>query len=236
MIVGAAFVPGTPLVVPEIAQGAAGEVAELLDAARTAIRRVGAPAGRWLVLGAADEPRRHAAGATGSFAGFGVPLEAFLGRPSPPGTPSPSPSLPLSLTVGAWLLQDALGSLEDVEGVAVTRTGDAAVAPSDGDVPTALLVVGDGSARRTEKAPGHLDPRAAAYDAAVAEALGSGVAERLADASSDLDLAHELLAAGAVAWRDAAGLLAGGSYTADLLFDAAPFGVGYLVAAWTARA
>jgi hypothetical protein len=235
VIVGAAFVPGTPLVVPEIARGAAGEVADALDAARTAIRRVGSPASRWLVLGGADEPGRHVAGAVGSFAGFGVALEVCLGRPSP-GTPSPSPTLPLALTVGAWLLQDALGPMDGVEAVAVTRTGDAAVAASAGDVPTALLVVGDGSARRTEKAPGHLDPRAEAFDATVAAALGSGVVQRLEDASSDLDLARDLLAAGAVTWHEAAGLLEGGSYAADVLYDAAPFGVGYFVAAWTARA
>ena len=37
-----------------------------------------------------------------------------------------------------------------------------------------LLVVADGSARRTEKAPGHLDPRAAAVDDALVDALSSG--------------------------------------------------------------
>ncbi|MDP3967392.1 MAG: hypothetical protein Q8Q02_03865 [Nocardioides sp.] len=97
----------------------------------------------------------------------------------------------------------------------------------------ALLVAGDGSARRGEKAPGHLDERAAPYDAVVEEALREGDAVTLA--SLDLDLGAELLAAGAPVLRalgDA--VLASGRavQTADLAYADDPFGVRYWVARW----
>ncbi|HZB51087.1 MAG TPA: hypothetical protein VE547_18515 [Mycobacteriales bacterium] len=96
-----------------------------------------------------------------------------------------------------------------------------------------LLVMGDGSARRSERAPGYVDPRAAGFDAAVAAALATGDAAAL----RDLDPARgaELLAGGVPAWRVAGHAAAGVEFDAELLRDEAPYGVGYLVAAWTAR-
>lgn len=96
--------------------------------------------------------------------------------------------------------------------------------------PTALVVFGDGSARRSEKAPGYYDERAGAFDASVARALGSG--DRDALAALDAGLGDELLAAGVPAWHEAAALLTG-SWSAELTYDDAPFGVGYFVAVWT---
>lgn len=88
-----------------------------------------------------------------------------------------------------------------------------------------LLVVGNGSACRTEKAPGHLDPRAAAFDAALDGWLrGSG-------AAPDPALATELLAA-------VGGLLElqhlTGPPPAPVAVDYAddPFGVQYWVLRW----
>ena len=100
------------------------------------------------------------------------------------------------------------------------RVGAALVPAGGGTVvesgETGVLVVGNGSATRTEKAPGHLDERAAAFD----EAL------RAAFAGVDLELAEEL-------WADAACLrdlppLA----DAEVLYDDAPYGVQYWVAVW----
>lgn len=90
-------------------------------------------------------------------------------------------------------------------GAAVVEAGESGV-----------LVVGNGSARRTEKAPGHLDDRAEAFDAAL----------RTSFAGIDADLAAEL-------WADTAclgGLPPLGE--AEVLYDAAPFGVQYWVAVW----
>jgi hypothetical protein len=63
--------------------------------------------------------------------------------------------------------------------------------------------MGDGSARRSEKAPGHLDPAAAPFDAAVAAALAAGDTTALAalDPAERDELARAL-----DRWLEAAGL------------------------------
>ena len=50
----------------------------------------------------------------------------------------------------------------------------------------------------------------------------------------DPALGADLLAAGVPAWRAVGRALAGRRYEADLLYDAAPYGVGYFVAIWVA--
>jgi hypothetical protein len=96
-----------------------------------------------------------------------------------------------------------------------------------------LLVMGDGSARRSTAAPGYLDDRAADFDANVAAALAGGDAQALH--ALDPQLGAALLAAGVPAWRAAADLLDGTRLDAALLLDVAPYGVGYFVALWAAR-
>jgi hypothetical protein len=118
-----------------------------------------------------------------------------------------------AVAIGDWLVRDA----------GVRRALDGA--------DTALLVLGDGSARRTEKAPGYLDERAEPFDRGVADALRSGDPARLA--ALDADLGTQLLAAGVPAWHEAAARLAGERFTAELHYDDVPFGVGYFVAVWT---
>jgi hypothetical protein len=84
------------------------------------------------------------------------------------------------------------------------------------DRETGLLVVGNGSATRTEKAPGHLDERAEAFDDGL----------RASFTAIDARLAEEL-------WADTARL--GGLpplAEAEVLYDDAPFGVQYWVAVW----
>ncbi len=92
--------------------------------------------------------------------------------------------------------------------------------------------MGDGSARRSEKAPGWFDERAADFDASVAQALASGNPEQLS--RIDQERGRELLAAGAPAWRAAARLLARTFWDGAVSYDDAPYGVGYFVAAWSA--
>lgn len=96
----------------------------------------------------------------------------------------------------------------------------------DGSTPT--LVVGNGSARRTEKAPGHLDPRAEAYDEALGRALLRPDPVTLA--RLDLALADEL-------WADVGSLRRLGALTgaeqAVVDYADAPYGVQYWVLRWT---
>ena len=224
MISAVAFCPHPPLLVPEVACGAAAELDELRAACRTAITRAASSAAQFVVIGTGPRSARYAPNARGSLAGYGVRLELPLGAddPGPLG-------LPLSLTIGAWLLRDALGPDNGAVGYSV-RAGEPQPPVLD-DAHVALLVMGDGSARRSTSAPGYFDERAAAFDADIAAALGSGRAGCLA---VDGWLAGQLLAAGAPAWNCAGRLLGGREFAAELLYDDAPYGVGYFAAAWTA--
>ncbi|MGW2545598.1 hypothetical protein ACWC5I_33160, partial [Kitasatospora sp. NPDC001574] len=89
----------------------------------------------------------------------------------------------------------------------------------------------DGSACRSVKAPGYLDERAEGFDAASARALGS--ADTVALAALDADLAAELKAEGRAPWQVLAGAAEGAGLTGRLGYQDAPYGVGYLVAAWS---
>ena len=87
-----------------------------------------------------------------------------------------------------------------------------------------FLVVGNGSARRTEKAPGHLDERAHGFDADLRAWLtGDGPLP-------DADLGRDLLAAMTGFQLMAEQVPARGPATVD--YDDDPFGVQYWVMGW----
>ncbi|QVQ53629.1 hypothetical protein J4H86_07835 [Spiractinospora alimapuensis] len=177
------------------------------------------------VVGAGAHTREHPPRAAGTLRGFGVDVRV--------GDEGPA-RLPLALTLGAWLLRQAGVAVGGYLEVAADEAPDscarwgrslAGAAPR-----VAILALGDGSARRGESAPGYVDTRAPAFDARVAEALGSADVETLA--GLDPELCSDLWVAGRPAWQVAAGAAAGGEYTASLLANEAPYGVGYFVASW----
>ncbi len=231
-VIAAAFCPHPPLLLPEVA---AGEPVAVRTPAVEAVRWLTCqPIRRVLVLGSGDAPTVYPSGSVGSFAGYGVDLRVRFSGST--GEVDGGTSLPLALAVGAWLLEtagwtgstngatcDPQGSLPEIP------TFPGGTSPDDGGA-VGLLVMGDGSARRSEKAPGWLDDRSQAYDELVSAALASGDAAALA---VDLALGAELLAAGAPAWTASAGLLGGRRWRAELSYDDAPYGVGYLVATWS---
>lgn len=227
VLVAAAFCPHPPVILPEVAAGASADLDPLREACAEAIdRMVRAQADRILVIGQGDTTRRIGPQATGSFAPYGIDVTAGWGEPG-----LDAPSLPLSLAVGAWLLARC-DHRRPVDGLVVAH--DAAVQECrrlGGEVPgrTALLVMGDGSARRETEAPGYLDDRAVPFDEQVVRMLGSGDADGLL--SLDPELAADLLAAGRAPWQVAAGAV-GGPLRAEVLYDRAPYGVGYFVASW----
>ena len=93
------------------------------------------------------------------------------------------------------------------------------------------LVVADGSARRGEKAPGHLDERAFAFDEAVVSALEAADPQALL--ALDPTLADELLASGRAALQVAAhAVLGAAGLRGRLLWSGDPYGVLYAVAVW----
>lgn len=100
-LVAAAVCPHPPLLVPEVAGSAAPELDDLRAACDTAVRRLLAVGPDSVVLlgtGPVTGPIRTPA--TGSLQPWGVDLDV----PLAPGQPDRGAVLPLSLTIGAWLL------------------------------------------------------------------------------------------------------------------------------------
>lgn len=219
-----AFCPSPPLLLPAVERAPAAETTDLRRACAEAVAAMLAVRPE-VVLVVGDGPGdgvRFGVGDVGDLSPFGVPLQIpFEGRARPGGR-----RLPLAHTVGAWLLDEA--------GYGGTRVGLgpgelAELLPSLPG-PIGVLALGDGSARRSVKAPGYLDEAAEPFDAAVAAALRDG--DPAALAALDAAEGERLLAAGVPTWRAVGAALAGRSVTARLHHDAAPFGVGYLAADW----
>jgi len=88
------------------------------------------------------------------------------------------------------------------------------------------LVVGNGSAMRTEKAPGHLDERSHAFDAALGAALSSSDADW-----PSFSLGKDLLAS--LDGIDRLRELLPAAYEAVVDYDDDPYGVQYWVMRWS---
>ena len=242
MITAAAMCPCPPLLARELA-GQAEVLPEMRAACAAAVSRLTASAPDLIVVTGADRDTASWPADGWLDVSWWAPI---LGSTAPgSGRNAPSgqgPALPLSLGLGARLLDEA-----GYPGPRAYQAIAAKAAPADclrlgaelaRSAPrTALLAMGDGSARRSERAPGHLDERAAPFDAAVERAVRD--ADLAALAALDPDLAAELLATGRPGWQVLAGALfgdpvgagAGASRpAAEILYADAPLGVGYLVA------
>jgi hypothetical protein len=234
-LAAAAFCPHPPLLVPRLAGGdSAGtgphkELTALRAACRAAVTLLlGAAPDVFAVLGAGPETAPVPAGTRGSLAPWGVDVPVTLGAPAG----AVRADLPLSLAVGAWLLgappRPVVGQVvrADLGKADCAALGRDLVAGKDR---VALLVMGDGAAVDRETTPG---PAAAAFDAAVAGALGSGDGAALL--AIDALTAHGLECTGRAPWQVLAGA-SGSKRPAHprLLYHAAPFGIGYLVASWS---
>jgi hypothetical protein len=222
VITGAALCPSPPLLCPQLT-GRHAVLPELRAACAEAVGR--------LLRG---DPEVIAvigpAAATGGWEGTGrlnpavfAPAITSTGRDSPP----------LALGLGAMLLDQAgyrgrrrlqaVGHDEPPSGC--VRLG---VELAEVGARLALLVMGDGSARRSLRAPGYLDSRAAAFDGEVERAVRAG--ELGALAGLDRTLAAELMATGRPAWQVLSGAMGSLAPAADVLYSGDPLGVAYLVA------
>lgn len=233
MLVAAAVCPHPPLLVPELAAGAAPELDALRRSCDEAVRRLLATRPDVVVcVGEAPTARRWGSGAHGSFASYGVDVRVG-GEESPT-----EPPLPLALAVAAWLL-DRAGYTGERLYEGVPRSWDPELCVTHGAklARTAdrvgILAMGDGSARRTTESPGVYDPRARDWDAQAATFLASGDLAGLR-ALQPAD-AEALLVAGRAAWQVLAGAASGSNLETALLADTAPYGVGYFVASWVNR-
>lgn len=225
MITAAALCPSPPLLHPALT-GRSVVLPELRAACARAVER--------LLL---DDPEVIVAvgpaGATGEWdAGGQLDLSSFAPGVSRPSLPVPL-SVPLSLGLGGMLLDQAgyrgarrlLAVGQDEPASACAALGAGLGFPGGR---AALLVMGDGSARRSLRAPGYLDPRAAGFDAEVERAVRAGDLDALL--RIDQDLARDLMATGRPAWQVLAGAMRDLGPAAEVLYCDDPFGVGYLVA------
>jgi hypothetical protein len=229
MLIAAAVCPHPPLLVPEVT-GASDPAVRKLRHLRAACRDavavlLGTAPGLLVVVGGAGQTAEYPPEAGGSLGDFGVPF-----------TVGADPVLPLSLTIGKWLLAGAVPPSPPVtwQGIASgAATADclslgeklAALAPRVG-----LLVMGDGPGRRARGVPGATDAEADRYDEQVSVALAAADPGALAALDPGRD--QELFVAGRAAWQVLAGAATPGAFTADLRYAAAPFEVSYYVASW----
>jgi hypothetical protein len=239
MLIAAAVCPHPPLLVPEVtgADGAgaggpgadgvgAGELRRLRAACRDAVAvLLGAAPDLLVVVGGATHTTEYPSPAGGSLRDFAVPFAVGA-----------DPVLPLSLTIGKWLLNEAGSENQTVTWHTIASgaaTADclnlgeklAALAPR-----VALLAMGDGPGRRARGVPRAADPGADRYDDEVTAALAAADPGALAALDPGRD--EELFVAGRAAWQVLAGAASRGAFTPDLRYAAAPFEVSYYVATW----
>lgn len=247
-VIAAAVCPHPPLLVPEVATGAAPDLEDLRAACLSAIDHL-SDATHLVVVGSASPGTSRSeavlaagpggsgggtvtwpfdAAAGGGFGAYGAPQVRIGSGPD---------VLPLALAVGGWLL-------EQTKAARVPRTYRAVAAdaaPADcvrlgreiaaSNERIGLLVMGDGSPRRSEHSPVHLHPRAEIFDTTVANAFQQTDLDVLK--ALDPDLATELHAAGRAPWQVLAGALEDSALNGNLTYEAAPYGVGYFVASFT---
>jgi len=239
MLTAAAVCPHPPLLIPAAIGAAASDPPPALcavrDACDAATRALAAAEPDLIaVVGGGAADREYDAAAAGSLSEFGVPVTVGEGEPV----------LPLSLTVGRWLLGRAgIGAGAQPAGhgpqvllQAVDQRASAddclklGAAIAERAPRVTLLAMGDASARRARDTEGAPDPLAQDYDAEVAEALAAADARWLARLDPALD--GELMVAGRAAWQVLAGAAAGARMCGRLRCMTSPYGVTYLVASW----
>jgi len=196
--VKAAVVPMTPLLVRS-ESGLADPVDELREAAIDAVRELASGVDRIVAL---------------------CPV-GIVGAPGEYWWPSGRAGEgPLSVQLAGHLVELAE---VDVDLVVVLVSQVGAVPDAE-----ALLVLGDGTARRGQAAPGFIDERSFPFDDLIADALEAGDADALS--RLDQDLAAELLVTG----RHTFAMLGAAMepVEADLRWRDDPFGMSYFVASW----
>jgi hypothetical protein len=225
MLTAVAIIPSAPVLIPELAGAAAGEIADL----REAVTAAGATLpDRWLAVGVDGADTVVGPGAAGTFAGYGVDVRVRLS----PGAVRVD-RLPLCALITGWLrgLVRPHASAK-VHVFADDRDTDTAMARGralrstvdDAAEPTGVLVVADGAHTLTPSAPGGHDPGSIAVQAALDDALAAGDVAALSRLPSSIT--------GRVAWQVLAGLTAPGPRCAKELYRGAPYGVGYFAGVW----
>jgi hypothetical protein len=213
VLVAAAICPQTPLIVPLLPElrAACRDAVAVLRAARPDVVAV---------VGGAESTSSFGGGASGTLRPWGFDVTVGQGLPV----------LPLSLTIGRWLLGEEApghGVAYDTAPGACAKIG--AELASLGRV--ALLVMADGSACLSPRAPGRYDDGAGPYNASIARAIARGDREALA--ALDPAEADRLWVSGRAALQVLAGAAEGAGLKGRLLAQASPYGVGYFAGVWS---
>lgn len=220
-----ALVPSAPVVVPELASGAASELADLRAAVFAAAAQL---PDRWIAVGVGETDTAIGSEATGTFGGYGVELTVALS----PDSSAVASRLPLCALITGWIRGEVNNAARaevrvfahDRDAAGALAAGRALRAELDAAVdPIGVLVVADGAHTLTPPAPGGYDPESVGVQAALDDALAAGDTAVLAALPDGI--------VGRVAYQVLAGLA--GSVEARELYRGAPYGVGYSVGVWT---
>lgn len=235
VLIAAVFVPSPPLLVPELNGLAADETDELRAAALTAVSEI-ADCADWTVVGTGPAPARVTPTASGSFRGYGADVRAELG---PEATGDADPGLPLPALIAGWLRDRVAPAVRaDVHVVPADAARDECTALGrrlragldEGETPRGLLVIADGAATLTAKAPGAFDARAEAVETDLTAALAAGDPPALT--SLDPERCAEIVLDGRAAWQVLAGAFGAAPSAVKIAYSGAPYGVGYHVGTW----
>lgn len=231
MLTAIAMIPSAPLMVPELASGAAAELTELHAAVLAAARQL---PDRWVAVGVGSADEVIGADAVGTFGGYGVDVRVALAGDDLVDESAQPSRLPLGALITGWVRGQANPAVraevrvysEGHDGVAALACGRALRAELDGITEAVgVLIVADGANTLTPPAPGGYDPDSPAVQQRLDDALGAG------DVGALAALPQEVV--GRVAYQVLAGLAEPSPSAARELFRGAPYGVGYFVGTWT---
>lgn len=210
--------------VPELASGAAAELADLRAAVFAA---AGALPERWIATGVGASDVFVGMERSGTFAGYGVDVPVTLSAGATEHT-----ALPLCALIAGWVRgQAAPNARVSVQVYADAHDADAAldrgrrlrVEIDEATDPVGVLVVADGANTLTKPAPGGYDPDSIPVQAALDDALAAGDAAALARLPETI--------VGRVAYQVLAGLEPEPRSVKEL-YRGAPYGVGYYAGVW----
>ncbi|WP_347238071.1 hypothetical protein [Dietzia sp. DQ11-38-2] len=210
-------VPGAPVLVPELSGAAAGESAAQVDAVVAMLRAAGAGVDSPLVRGT-DTAGRTIGDVSSSLVRWGA--EVPVGRPGAP--QADHEEVPDAALIAWWLL-DRAGIDLPRSFVGVTAAGRL---PRLQSANTLVVVVADGPASLSPRAPVPEDPRGVALDADLTGWLRNG--GPLPDPGDAVAQAVGWWSR--PAWLELSGLV--GHRAAVESISWAPFGVGYHGARW----
>ncbi|MEU7629212.1 hypothetical protein AB0C34_04385 [Nocardia sp. NPDC049220] len=244
----AALVPSPPILVPELCGGtdSAGidhpdhpdQRAVLRAAVLDVVCTFADVSDRWMVLGVGVADDVLGPETVGTFRGFGADLRVGLSSAAVAGPDEADPGLALPALIAGWLRgRTAPAAVAQARIVARDASPDhcaelGAQLRAELDVTDAsvgVLVVADGAATLSTKAPGYLDERADAVQDALDRALTAG--DRASIHALEPALCAELALSGRSAYQVLAGLFRADPVVETRYRDA-PFGVGYHVSLW----